>query len=58
MADKRKALTAELLQLTEQQLKALQDATFLGWEPGRLDAYQKRGKRVSWLRQQLNDVDP
>jgi hypothetical protein len=36
MADKRKALTAELLQLTEQQLKALQDVTFLGWEPGRL----------------------
>jgi hypothetical protein len=56
MADNsRKAqLTAELLHLTEQQHKALQDATFLGWEPGKLDAYQKRGERVSLLRQQLN----
>jgi hypothetical protein len=47
-------LTAELLQLTQEQQKALQDATFLGWQPDRLEAYQERGRRVSLLRQQLS----
>jgi hypothetical protein len=47
-------LTAELLRLTQQQQKALQDAIFLGWQPGQLDAYQQRGERVSLLRQELN----
>jgi hypothetical protein len=47
-------LTAKLLQLTQQQQKALQDAIYLGWEPGRLEEYQKRGERVVLLRQQLN----
>jgi hypothetical protein len=46
-------LAAKLLRLTEQQHKALEDATFLGWEAGQLDAYQERGERVSLLRQQL-----
>jgi hypothetical protein len=56
MADvSRKArLTAELLRLTQRQSKALEDATYLGWEPGALKAYQERGDRVSLLRQQLN----
>jgi hypothetical protein len=56
MADtSRKAqLTAELLQLTQQQQKVLQDAIFLGWQSGQLDAYQRRGERVSLLRQELN----
>jgi hypothetical protein len=55
MADtSRKAqLTAELLLVAQQQLKTLEDATFLGWQPGQLDAYQERGERVSLLRQQL-----
>ena len=58
MADTtRKALlTAELLQLTQQQLKALQDATYLGWQPGQLQAYQDRGERVSLLREKLAAV--
>lgn len=47
-------LTAELLQLTQQQQEALKDATFLGWLPGQLEAYQERGERVSLLRQQLS----
>jgi hypothetical protein len=46
-------LTAELLHLTQQQQKALEDATFLGWQSGQLEAYQERGERVSQLRQQL-----
>jgi hypothetical protein len=56
MADtSRKAqLTAKLLTLTQEQQKALQDAIFLGWQSGQLDAYQKRGERVSLLRQELN----
>jgi hypothetical protein len=55
MADtSRKAqITAELLLLSQQQLKALEDATFLGWQDGQLDAYSKRGERVSFLREQL-----
>jgi len=47
-------LTAELLQLTQQQQKALEDATFLGWQPAQLDAYQERGERVSSLRRELS----
>jgi hypothetical protein len=47
-------LTAELLRLTKQQSKALEDAVYLGWGPGALEAYQERGERVSLLRQQLN----
>ena len=55
MADtSRKAqLTAELLKLTQQQQKTLEDAVFLGWRPVELEAYQERGERVSLLRQQL-----
>jgi hypothetical protein len=56
MADTSRAaqLTAELLRLSQQQTKALEDATFLGWQPGQLEAYQERGERVSLLRQRLN----
>jgi hypothetical protein len=45
MADvSRKAqLTAELLRLSQQQTKALENAVYLGWEPGALEAYQERG---------------
>jgi hypothetical protein len=56
MADtsRKDKLTAELLLLTQQQQKTLEDATFLGWRAGQLEAYQERGNRVSLLRQQLN----
>ncbi|MGA3107153.1 MAG: hypothetical protein ABSD53_21940 [Terriglobales bacterium] len=56
MADtsRKSQLTAELLQLTQQQQEALEDATFLRWQPGQLDAYQERRERVSLLRQQLS----
>ena len=40
-------------ELTQQQQKSLEDATYLGWRPGQLEAYQGRGERVSLLRQQL-----
>ncbi len=55
MADAlRKAqLTAELLELTKKQQRALQDATFLGWLPGQLEAYDERGEQVSLLRREL-----
>jgi hypothetical protein len=56
MADtSRKAqITAELLVLSQQQIKTLEDATYLGWQPGQLKEYQERGEKVSLLRQQLN----
>jgi hypothetical protein len=53
-ASRKAQLTAELLQLTQQQQETLQDAIFLGWQLGQLDAYQERGERVSVLRQELN----
>ena len=55
MADtSRKALlTADLLQLTQEQHKALEDAVFIGWDASKLAAYQKRGEQVSLLRQEL-----
>jgi hypothetical protein len=59
MADNRAQedqITAKLLILSNQQVKALQDATFLGWREGELEAYQKRGDRVSLLRQQPNEL--
>ena len=46
-------VTAELLKLSLQQATALQDATFLGWNPERLDAFQERGDRVVLLRREL-----
>jgi hypothetical protein len=52
-ATRKAQITAELLQLTQQQQKALEDATFLGWQSGQLDAYQARGERISELRRQL-----
>jgi hypothetical protein len=56
-ASRKAQISAELLQLTQQQQKALQDATYLGWLPGQLDEYQKRGDRVFLLRQQLKLAD-
>ena len=55
-ASRQGQLTAELLLLTQQQQKALEDATFLGWQAGELEAYQERGERVSWLHQRLRLV--
>jgi len=46
-------VTAELLKLSLQQATALQDATFLGWNPARLEAYQERGDRIVLLRREL-----
>lgn len=56
-ASRKSQLTAELLLLAQQQLKTLEDATFLGWQPDQLDAYQKRGEQVSFLRHQLALAD-
>jgi hypothetical protein len=52
--DSRKAaLTTELLLLTQRQQKAREDATFLGWQVGELDAYEERGERLSALHKEL-----
>jgi hypothetical protein len=50
----RQQLTEELLRLTDQQRKTLEDAVYLGWLPEILAAYQERGERVSELRHQLS----
>lgn len=59
MADlekQRAAITAELSDLTRQQIKAVKDATFMGWEPAELAAYETRTKRIAVLRQALTDM--
>jgi hypothetical protein len=59
MADleKQKAeVIAELSDLTRQQIKAVKDATFMGWDPAELAAYEQRNKRIAWLRQTLGSL--
>jgi hypothetical protein len=54
--DRQSEITAELLKLSALQFEALKDATFLGWSPSALAAYQERGDRVVSLRSQLGEV--
>jgi hypothetical protein len=38
----------------QQHAKALEDAIYLGWGHGALEAYKEMGERIVLLRQQLN----
>ena len=53
-----KELQAELAELTRQQIKAVQRATFLEWEASELNAYEGRTKRIALLRDRLFKIDP
>jgi hypothetical protein len=53
-----KELQAELAELSRQQNKAIQRATFLEWEASELAAYEGRAKRITLLRDRLFKIDP
>ena len=47
------ALTREINELAALQIKAVKDATFLGWATDEKVAYEDRAARIAWLRRQL-----
>jgi hypothetical protein len=51
-------IQSELSDLSRQQLKAVKDATFLGWDKTESAAYDERVKRIALLRAQLAEIDP
>jgi len=53
-----KEIQAELSELSRQQIKAVKDATFMGWEAADGAAYDERAKRIKLLRAQLAVPDP
>jgi hypothetical protein len=53
-----KKIKAELSELARQQIKAVKDATFLGWEASEGAAYDERAKRILLLRARLTALDP
>jgi hypothetical protein len=56
-ANIRDSMEAEITALTMLQIKAVQDATFMGWVSAELIAYEERRIRIAWLREQLADLD-
>jgi hypothetical protein len=53
----REGIEAEITALAMLQIKAVQDATFMGWVSAELIAYEERRIRIAWLREQLADLD-
>jgi hypothetical protein len=54
----REKIQAELSDLSRQQLKAVKDATYLGWRKTESAAYDKRVKRIACLYARLAEIDP
>ena len=52
-----KNIQAELGELSKQQIRAVKDATFVGWETTELAAYDERAQRMKLLRTQLAVLD-
>lgn len=52
-----KKIQAELSELSRQQIKAVKDATFLGWEAIEGAAYDERAERIKLLLAQLAVLD-
>jgi hypothetical protein len=50
----RKPLLLTLLVLSEMQLDALEDATYLGWTEESLEAYEERWNLILEIRSQLD----
>jgi hypothetical protein len=42
-----KEIQAELSELSKQQIKAVQNATFIGWEAAEMAAYEERTERIA-----------
>ena len=52
-----KNIQAELGELSKQQIRAVKDATFVGWEKAGIAAYDERAKRMQSLRAKLAVLD-
>ena len=53
----RTEIVSEMTELCRLQIKAVKDATFLGWELVETTAYAERRSRIEVLRRQLADLD-
>lgn len=53
----RAEIEAEISLLAKQQIKAVKDSSFGGWDDGEIDAYWKRRERLDELRAQLAALD-
>jgi len=56
-AQRRIEIVAEMTELCRQQIKAVKDATFLGWEPAETTVYSERRDRIGALRRLLAELD-
>jgi hypothetical protein len=56
-ANIRSGIKAEIRTLAKWQIKAMKDATFMGWDPTELIAHEERRMRLAWLHKQLANLD-
>lgn len=50
-------IETDIRELARRQIKAVKNATFAGWDPAELVAYEERSIRLTWLRKRLADLD-
>ena len=50
-------IEAEITTLAKEQIKAVINATYMGWDAAESVAYEERRVRLLWLRKQLADLD-
>lgn len=53
----RAEIVAEIEKLSKQHSDAVQDATFMGWQPRQMKAHEERAKRIGVLRNDLAEFD-
>ena len=52
-----RSIQGEIGELSKQQIRAVKDATFVGWDTAELAAYDERALRMKLLRIQLASLD-
>jgi hypothetical protein len=56
-SNRRLAITLEINALSALQIKAVKDATFMGWDAQEKVAYEERSKRIFALRAEMFHLD-
>ncbi|MDP9159781.1 MAG: hypothetical protein M3O09_06065 [Acidobacteriota bacterium] len=56
MTPPREKILAEIAALSKQQLFAMEEANFVGWDAEQRAAFSERSERINLLRRQLGDV--
>ena len=56
-SNRRAEIIAEHHELSVKHTNALQDATFIGWQPGQIALHEERSERMVLLRSQLASLD-